>query len=59
MSDCTNCPVEKECHYPYKPCDCIHQRKFWNKDRREEYNIQELKIKNNDKTSGNSKNDGR
>lgn len=41
MSDCNYCPVEKECHYPYKPCDCVHQRKFWNKERRQEYDADE------------------
>lgn len=34
MSDCTYCPVEKDCYYPYKPTDCVHQRKFWSKERR-------------------------
>jgi hypothetical protein len=33
MSDCQLCPVEPECHYPYKPCDCVHQRKFWSAER--------------------------
>lgn len=28
MSDCQCCPVETECGYEYKPCDCVHQRKF-------------------------------
>lgn len=28
MSDCQFCPVESECGYEYKPCDCVHQRKF-------------------------------
>jgi len=28
MSDCTYCEVEKDCAYEYKPCDCVHQRKF-------------------------------
>lgn len=28
MSDCQHCPVEKSCDYEYKPCDCVHQRKF-------------------------------
>lgn len=28
MSDCPCCPVEKQCDYKYKPCDCVHQRKF-------------------------------
>jgi len=41
MSDCNYCSVEKECHYPYKPCDCVHQRKFWSKERREEYDASE------------------
>ena len=34
MSDCTFCPVEKDCFYPYKPTDCVHQRKFWSADHR-------------------------
>ncbi len=37
MSDCNYCPVEQDCHYPFKPCDCVHQRKFWDKERRAEY----------------------
>jgi hypothetical protein len=28
MSGCACCPVEKQCDYEYKPCDCVHQRKF-------------------------------
>jgi hypothetical protein len=28
MSDCPCCPVEKDCDYEYKPCDCFNQRKF-------------------------------
>lgn len=28
MSDCEYCPVEKQCAYEYKPCDCVNQRKF-------------------------------
>ena len=28
MSDCQCCPVEKQCDYECKPCDCVHQRKF-------------------------------
>lgn len=30
-NDCFTCPVEKECGYEYKPCDCVHQRKFKHK----------------------------
>lgn len=37
MSDCQLCPVETACHYPYKPCDCVHQRKFWTAERRAAY----------------------
>lgn len=29
---CDTCPVEKECGYEYKPCDCCDQRKFKPKD---------------------------
>ena len=25
---CSTCDVEKECGYPYKPCDCCNYRKF-------------------------------
>lgn len=28
MSDCMFCEIEDECGYEYKPCDCVHQRKF-------------------------------
>src|ERR1035437_2945388 len=28
MKDCNYCPVQKECYYPYKVCDCVLQRKF-------------------------------
>ena len=41
MSDCKFCPIEKECHYPFKPCDCVHQRKYWDINRRAEYNRKE------------------
>jgi hypothetical protein len=37
MSDCQNCDVETVCFYPFKPCDCFNQRKFWGADRRAEY----------------------
>lgn len=37
MSDCALCPVEPECHYPYKPCECVHQRKFWSERRHAEW----------------------
>jgi len=37
MSDCYFCPVESECHYPFKPCECVHQRKFWSEKRHAEY----------------------
>jgi hypothetical protein len=54
MSDCDNCIVEKECYYPYKPCECVHQRKFWSKERKEEHdnlnsNMKVEKIKVNGK----------
>ncbi len=42
MSNCDRCPVEKICHYPYKPCDCVLQRKFWDEKRRTEYDLHEL-----------------
>lgn len=35
MSDCQFCPVESECHYPYKPTECVQQRKFWSKEQSE------------------------
>lgn len=28
MSDCNSCVAEKLCVYEYKPCDCVHMRKF-------------------------------
>lgn len=35
MSDsCPTCPIESECHYAYKPCECAGQRKYWDLDRR-------------------------
>lgn len=37
MSDCEHCPVERLCHYPYKPCECFDQRKFWDEQRRMEW----------------------
>ncbi len=27
-SHCSVCDVEKDCAYPYKPCDCCNYRKF-------------------------------
>ena len=38
MNDCIHCPSEDICHYPYKVCDCVHQRKFMSKEDREEWN---------------------
>ena len=35
MSDCYICPVEKDCFYEYKPCDCVHQRKFKSKTKKD------------------------
>lgn len=32
MNDCAVCPVEKECYYKYKPCECVSQRKFKSKN---------------------------
>lgn len=40
-SHCSVCDVEKDCHYPYKPCDCCNYRKFWDAERRAEYDRQE------------------
>lgn len=28
MSDCDYCKLKDICIYEYKPCDCVHQRKF-------------------------------
>lgn len=42
-NSCNFCPVEKDCYYPYKPCECVLQRKFWNKERREKYDKEEDK----------------
>jgi len=39
--DCETCPSEPECHYPYKPCECVSQRKFWDADRRAEFDAVE------------------
>lgn len=36
-NDCLLCPAEKDCHYPYKPCTCVHQRKFWDFEKRKEW----------------------
>lgn len=46
MSDCASCPVERECFYPYKPCDCVHQRKFWDEDRRKEWEARRVEDAN-------------
>lgn len=63
MSDCNYCEVEKDCHYPFKPCDCVHQRKFWDKERRDEYDrkngiepTSKLKIFLGNKTTNNGTN---
>lgn len=37
MSDCDFCKIEAECHYPYKPCDCVRYRKFWDAERRKKH----------------------
>lgn len=37
MNDCFRCPVEKQCHYPFKVCDCVGQRKFWTINQRQLY----------------------
>jgi hypothetical protein len=42
MNDCIRCKVEKECYYPYKVCDCVHQRKFWDKKLRKIWDKQKL-----------------
>ena len=31
-SNCNSCDVEKDCAYPYKPCDCCNYRKFVQKE---------------------------
>lgn len=28
MTNCQTCPIEDKCHYKYKPCECVNQRKF-------------------------------
>ncbi len=33
-ADCDTCPAERDCQYPYKPCDCVLQGKFWDAERR-------------------------
>ena len=40
MTDCERCPVERDCQYPYKPCACVLQRKFWDAERRWAYDHQ-------------------
>lgn len=40
MSDCEYCPVEAGCHYPYKPCECVLQRKFWTAERRAQHDLE-------------------
>lgn len=32
MSDCNTCNWEHLCAYEYKPCDCVHKRKFREKE---------------------------
>ncbi len=41
MSDCDYCRVEMDCHYPHKPCDCVHQEKFWDAERRLTYDAKQ------------------
>jgi len=41
MSNCANCGVEALCHYPYKPCDCVLQRKFMSAEERAEFDHKE------------------
>ncbi len=36
-NDCLNCPVKGNCHYPFRPCACVGQRKFWSAERRATY----------------------
>jgi len=38
MNDCIHCTLEKDCHYPYKVCDCVHHRKFMTEEERIEWN---------------------
>ena len=40
INSCRDCPVEAECHYVYKPCECVGQRKFWSEERRAEYDAE-------------------
>lgn len=46
MSDCITCPVERQCHYKYKPCDCVGQRKFTSLEKRQaqDYDYQPCRI---------------
>ena len=37
MNECYRCEIEKECHYPFKVCDCVSQRKFWTAAQRSSY----------------------
>jgi hypothetical protein len=34
---CESCPVYEDCYYPYKPTECVAQRKFWSISQRQEY----------------------
>lgn len=34
MTDCQHCKVFNQCHYPHKPCDRVHLRKFWSAQQR-------------------------
>lgn len=41
MSDCQTCRLEAFCFYPYKPCDCVQLRKFWDETKRKEWDQQQ------------------
>lgn len=46
MGDCEFCHLEKDCHYPFKPTECVMQRKFWSVEKRAQYDKQQAQEAN-------------
>lgn len=44
MSSCPTCPVKDDCYYWFKPCDCVHQRKFMTREERAAWELKQTHI---------------
>ena len=46
MTNCKLCYLSDTCFYPFKPCECVKHRKFWDKDDLESYNFKQWRNAN-------------